>query len=258
MVEIARDHIGAAAEHGFEGIRTALQIDQFDRKAGLVILAELPRQHGRQIAQAGAAPDRDGDLLCAAARSDISTSASSTPASLPNTRHGFLPHRYWPHDRAAEEDREVGSPSSRHCEPTGRAKRRPMTGSAKQSMLSCRGKMDCFVASLLAMTGLPGGPPRPGATPAATARPGDADDRFLPGKPSTMARAPLTTKISKRTPCKVAGRSAARDARAMPSKHFDTSGRSRHHRTIANLQDYRGPCRQGAVGAIAGKQSSDN
>jgi hypothetical protein len=28
-----------------------------------------------------------------------------------------------------------------------------MTGSAKQSILSLRGEMDCFVASLLAMTG---------------------------------------------------------------------------------------------------------
>ena len=38
----------------------------------------------------------------------------------------------------------------RHCEPTGRANARPMTGSAKQSILSlCRG-MDCFAA--LAMT----------------------------------------------------------------------------------------------------------
>src|SRR6266705_1308825 len=39
---------------------------------------------------------------------------------------------------------------SRHCEPTGRANARPMTGSAKQSILSLRGKMDCFAS--LAMT----------------------------------------------------------------------------------------------------------
>jgi uronate dehydrogenase len=38
----------------------------------------------------------------------------------------------------------------RHCEPTGRANARPMTGSAKQSMRPRR--MDCFVAALLAMT----------------------------------------------------------------------------------------------------------
>jgi hypothetical protein len=38
----------------------------------------------------------------------------------------------------------------RHCEPTGRANARPMTGSAKQSILSLRGEMDCFAA--LAMT----------------------------------------------------------------------------------------------------------
>jgi hypothetical protein len=40
----------------------------------------------------------------------------------------------------------------RHCEPTGRANARPMTGSAKQSILSFCCCMDCFVASLLAMT----------------------------------------------------------------------------------------------------------
>jgi hypothetical protein len=33
----------------------------------------------------------------------------------------------------------------RHCEPTGRANARPMTGSAKQSIRS-KGKVDCFVA----------------------------------------------------------------------------------------------------------------
>jgi len=38
----------------------------------------------------------------------------------------------------------------RHCEPTGRANARPMTGSAKQSILSLRGTMDCFAS--LAMT----------------------------------------------------------------------------------------------------------
>jgi hypothetical protein len=32
------------------------------------------------------------------------------------------------------------------------AKRRPMTGSAKQSISPRKGRMDCFVASLLAMT----------------------------------------------------------------------------------------------------------
>jgi hypothetical protein len=42
----------------------------------------------------------------------------------------------------------AGSVALRHCEPTGRANARPMTGSAKQSSLS----LDCFVAALLAMT----------------------------------------------------------------------------------------------------------
>ena len=62
MVEIAGHHVGAAAEHGFERIRTALEVDQFDIEAGLVEFAELLGQHGRQVAQAGAAADRDRDL----------------------------------------------------------------------------------------------------------------------------------------------------------------------------------------------------
>ena len=43
----------------------------------------------------------------------------------------------------------------RHCEPTGRANARPLTGSAKQSMSPRKGRMDCFVALLLAMTAEP-------------------------------------------------------------------------------------------------------
>ena len=39
----------------------------------------------------------------------------------------------------------------RHCEPTGRANARPMTGSAKQSIPPGPNR-DCFVAALLAMT----------------------------------------------------------------------------------------------------------
>src|SRR3977135_1522331 len=38
----------------------------------------------------------------------------------------------------------------RHCEPTGRANARPMTGSAKQSILPRKERMDCFAS--LAMT----------------------------------------------------------------------------------------------------------
>ncbi len=62
MVEIAGNHVGAAAEHGPQRVRSALEIDQLDVEPGLVELAELFCEHGRQIAQAGAAPDRDGDL----------------------------------------------------------------------------------------------------------------------------------------------------------------------------------------------------
>src|SRR5258708_4069334 len=47
---------------------------------------------------------------------------------------------------------------SRHCEPTGRAHARPMTGSAKQSMPPQKESVDCRVAALLAMTGKQCGP----------------------------------------------------------------------------------------------------
>src|SRR5258705_9271005 len=47
---------------------------------------------------------------------------------------------------------DLAAPCARHCEPTGRANARPMTGSAKQSMEPRKERMDCFVASLLAMT----------------------------------------------------------------------------------------------------------
>jgi hypothetical protein len=39
---------------------------------------------------------------------------------------------------------EYAAAYPRHCEPTGRANARPMIGSAKQSILSLRGAMDCF------------------------------------------------------------------------------------------------------------------
>ena len=103
VVEIAGDHVGAAAEHGLERVRAALQIDQFDRKPRLVEFAKLLGQHGRQIAQAGAAADGDGDL--ALRRREIGHQEQrqqrrGKPAK--NRPHGFLRtvHR-WAHDRAA-------------------------------------------------------------------------------------------------------------------------------------------------------------
>jgi hypothetical protein len=62
MVEIAGHHVGAAAEHGFQRVRTAFEVDQFNRQPRLVVFAELFGQHRRQVAQAGAAADRDRDL----------------------------------------------------------------------------------------------------------------------------------------------------------------------------------------------------
>jgi hypothetical protein len=39
--------------------------------------------------------------------------------------------------------------TDRHCEPTGRANARPMTGSAKQSIATPKRKLDCFVAEFI-------------------------------------------------------------------------------------------------------------
>jgi hypothetical protein len=62
MVEIAGNDVGAAAEHGLERVRAALEVDQLDIEAGLLVLAELLGEHRRQVAQAGAAAHCDRDL----------------------------------------------------------------------------------------------------------------------------------------------------------------------------------------------------
>jgi hypothetical protein len=41
----------------------------------------------------------------------------------------------------------------RHCKPTGRANARPMTGSAKQSILPRKERMDCFAALAMTVSG---------------------------------------------------------------------------------------------------------
>jgi hypothetical protein len=45
---------------------------------------------------------------------------------------------------------EFSNSRHRHCEPTGRANARPMTGFAKQSIYPRKERMDCFAS--LAMT----------------------------------------------------------------------------------------------------------
>ena len=102
MVEIAGHHVGAAAEHGLQRVRAALEVDQFDRQPRLFIFAELPCQHGRQIAEAGAAADRDGDLAlrCGKARGERQRQQRSG-----QTAQQF-PHRFLQFGR---EDSAVGS-----------------------------------------------------------------------------------------------------------------------------------------------------
>ncbi len=62
VIVIARDHVGRAADHRLERLRATLEVDQFDIDAGLLVLAELLGQHGRQVAQAARTADRDRDL----------------------------------------------------------------------------------------------------------------------------------------------------------------------------------------------------
>ena len=91
MVEIAGNHVGAAAEHGFERIRAALEVDQFDGKPGLFVFAELLGQHRRQIAQAGAAADRDRDLALRCGKTRRQRQCQQRPGQPANNfLHGFL------------------------------------------------------------------------------------------------------------------------------------------------------------------------
>ena len=59
MVEIAGDHVGAAADHRVSACEPPLKSTSLDLDAGLLVFAELLGQHGRQIAQAARAADRD-------------------------------------------------------------------------------------------------------------------------------------------------------------------------------------------------------
>ena len=91
VVEIAGNHVGAAAEHGLERVRAALQVDQFDGKAGLVEFAELLGQHRRQIAQAGAAPDRDRDLALRCGKTGRQHQRQQRPGKPAKNRSSWFP-----------------------------------------------------------------------------------------------------------------------------------------------------------------------
>ena len=96
MIEITGHHVGAAAEHRLERVGATLQIDQIDGKAGLVELAEFLGQHGRQIAQAGAAPDRDGDLALGGGETGGQQQRQQGRGQPAKHRfHGFLRSIHW-------------------------------------------------------------------------------------------------------------------------------------------------------------------
>ena len=102
MVEIAGNHVGAAAEHGLERIRATLQIDQLNGKTRLLELAKLLCQHGGQIAQAGAAADGDGNLALRCRKIGHHHECQNrrgNPAK--NPLHHFLRAFDWPHDKPA-------------------------------------------------------------------------------------------------------------------------------------------------------------
>jgi len=62
LIVIARNHIGAAADHRGERLGAALKVDEFDIQSGVLVFAELFGKHRRQITQASGPADRDRDL----------------------------------------------------------------------------------------------------------------------------------------------------------------------------------------------------
>ena len=92
VVEIARHHVGAAANDGLERFRAALEVDDVDVDARLFEFAELLGEHRRQIAQAAAATDRERDLRLRereAARQHKRGEHRDKPPE--NCGHDFLP-----------------------------------------------------------------------------------------------------------------------------------------------------------------------
>jgi hypothetical protein len=82
------------------------------------------------------------------------TIPSLTPSSDPEGGVFHCPDFKWRVSEFGQQPivKEPRRSQHRHCEPTGRANARPMTGSAKQSISPSKERMDCFVASLLATT----------------------------------------------------------------------------------------------------------
>src|SRR5258708_15337959 len=72
-------------------------------------------------------------LLCAAARPDVRNSANSVAASLAKIVF-MVSSEPLLVGRTIEQRSPLEKAVYRHCEPTGRANARPMTGSAKQSI----------------------------------------------------------------------------------------------------------------------------
>ena len=62
MIEIARDDIRAAADHGLQRLRASLEIHDLDGEPGLFEVAQLLGEDRWQVAEAGRASDRNGDL----------------------------------------------------------------------------------------------------------------------------------------------------------------------------------------------------
>ena len=88
MVEVARDDVGAAAQHRGQRLRAALEADEFDVEAGLVVFAELLGQHGGQVAEAAGAADRDAHLHLALRQRQAGQQRQDGAAST-RRRNGF-------------------------------------------------------------------------------------------------------------------------------------------------------------------------
>src|ERR1700681_3450225 len=115
MIVVSGYHVGAAADHGGQCLRAALEVDELDLETGLVVFAEFAREHRRQVTKASSAAHRDRDLGFAALRSRNPTEQDEgrkryKEPPYERAGHDFLPKPFFvvgSHDRPAPRRREA-------------------------------------------------------------------------------------------------------------------------------------------------------
>ena len=102
VVEVAGDHVGAAAEHRLQRIGATLEVDQIDIEPGLLVRAQLRGEHRGQIAQARTAADGDRNPALRRCRMNHQRQRQQRrDQSGKQPAHGFLHATVNPHHRAA-------------------------------------------------------------------------------------------------------------------------------------------------------------